>query len=394
MFASSIRRRIAVLRALAFAGVAALSACVSVPAMTGGQDGPVIDPSAPVQVALLVPSGSAQAGDALIATSLENAARLAVADLQGVQIDLRIYATAADPAQAGTAAAIAVADGAKIILGPLLADEVIQAGLATAGSGVNILAFTNNPTVAGGNTFILGPTFRNTADRLVRYGQRNGIQRYMIVHAQDIGGTVGRDAIAAAVTANGATLAGVQDYPFSQTDILAAAPGIVAAANAAGAQAIFTTATVAGDLPILVTALPEAGLNTAATRIFGVTRWDSLPQAMELPGLQGGLFALPDQQLSQMFESRYAAAYGTTPHQLAGLAYDGIAAIGALVARRDSAALGRASLTQGQGFMGTSGIFRLLPDGTNERGLAVAEVRDKRIVVLEPAPRGFGGAGF
>ena len=395
MFASSISRRRALLRALAFAGLAALSACVSLPATTtGGSEGPIIDPSAPVQVALLVPAGSAQAGDNIIAQSLENAARLAIADLQGVQIDLRVYATAADSAQAANAAATAIADGAKIILGPLLADEVIQAGLATAGSGVNILAFTNNPTVAGGNTFILGPTFLNTADRLVRYGQRNGIQRYMIVHAQDIGGTVGRDAIAAAVTANGATLAGVQDYPFSQTDILAAAPGIVAAANAAGAQAIFTTATVAGDLPILVTALPEAGLNTAAIRFLGVTRWDALPQALELPGLQGGLFTLPDQQLSQQFESRYAAAYGTPPHPLAGLAYDGIAAIGALVARRDPAALTRNSLTQGQGFMGTTGIFRLLPDGTNQRGLAVAEVRGGRVVILDPAPRGFGGAGF
>jgi hypothetical protein len=394
MFASSIRRRSAVLRALAFAGLAVLSACVSLPATTGGSEGPVIDPAAPVQVALLVPAGSALASNDFIAQNLENAARLAIADLQGVQIDLRVYATAGDPAQAGTAAATAVADGAKIILGPLFANEVVAAGLATAGTGVNILAFSNNETVAGGNTFILGATFRNSADRLVRYGKRSGIQRYMIVHADNDVGPVERDAIAAAVAANGATVAGIQSYPLSQQGVLAAAPGIVAATNAAGAQAILTPATVNADLPILVTALPEAGLNTAAIRFMGVTRWDSLPQALELPGLQGSLFTMPDTQVSQMFESRYAAAYGTPPYDLAGLAYDGIAAIGALVARRDPAALSRASLTQGQGFMGTNGIFRLLPDGTNQRGLAVAEVRGGRVVILDPAPRGFGGAGF
>jgi hypothetical protein len=98
--------------------------------------------------------------------------------------------------------------------------------------------------------------------------------------------------------------------------------------------------------------------------------------------------------MTGVFEGRYAAAYGEAPHPLAGLAYDGIAAIGALVARGDANALSRANLTQGQGFQGTAGIFRLLPDGTNERGLAVAEVRNNQVVVLDPAPRSFGGAGF
>jgi ABC-type branched-subunit amino acid transport system substrate-binding protein len=394
MFAQSISRRSAILRSLAVAGLTFLAACAPGVVPQGGATGPAIDPSAPVQVALLVPAGSAQASDNFIAQNLENAARLAIADLQGVQIDLRVYATAGDPAQAASVASAAVADGAKIILGPVYAEEANAVGLATAGSGVNILAFSNNPTIAGGNVFILGPTFRNTANRLVQYGVRSGLDRYMIVHAEDLQGNLGRDAIASAVRANGGTVAGVQSYPLSQSAILAAAPGIVAAANAAGAEAIFTTAGVNADLPILATALPEAGLNTSAIRFVGLTRWNVTPQALALPGLQGGIFALPDQQMTQIFESRYSAAYGDAPHPLAGLAYDGIAAVGALVSRGDTNALSRASLTQGQGFEGTAGIFRLLSDGTNERGLAVAEVRNNAVTILDPAPRSFGGAGF
>ncbi len=393
MFARFITRRSAILRTLALAGITALAACAPAMVPQGGAQGPAIDPSAPVQVALLVPAGSAQASDTFIAQNLENAARLAIGDLQGVTIDLRVYATAGNPAQAAQVATAAVADGAKIILGPVYAEEANAVGLATAGSGVNILAFSNNPTIAGGNVFILGPTFRNTADRLVRYGVRSGLDRYMIVHAEDLQGNLGRDAIASAVRANGGVIAGVESYPLSQSAILAAAPGIVAASNAAGAEAIFTTAGVNADLPILATALPEAGLNTSAIRFIGMTRWNATPQALELPGLQGGIFALPDQQMTQIFESRYTAAYGESPHPLAGLAYDGIAAIGALVARGDPNALSRASLTQGQGFEGTAGIFRLLPDGTNERGLAVAEVRNNTLNILDPAPRSFGGAG-
>jgi hypothetical protein len=51
-------------------------------------------------------------------------------------------------------------------------------------------------------------------------------------------------------------------------------------------------------------------------------------------------------------------------------------------------------LTQGAGFRGASGIFRLRADGTNERGLAVATIRNNQVVLLEAAPQAFGGAGF
>jgi hypothetical protein len=94
-----------------------------------------------------------------------------------------------------------------------------------------------------------------------------------------------------------------------------------------------------------------------------------------------------------VFRQKYSAAYGSDPHPLAGLAFDGIAAIGALVKTGKSTALTGASLTQGAGFRGASGIFRLRADGTNERGLAVATIRDKSVVILDPAPKAFGGAG-
>ena len=68
--------------------------------------------------------------------------------------------------------------------------------------------------------------------------------------------------------------------------------------------------------------------------------------------------------------------------------------MGALVKSGKSNALTGASLTQGAGFRGASGIFRLRRDGTNERGLAVATIRNKSVVVLEGAPKAFGGAGF
>lgn len=397
MFARLLGRRKAAARLLALMSLAWLAACGGLPSIVpggGGDGGPRIDPSQPVQVALLVPAGSGQASDEFLASNLENAARMAAGDLSGASIDLRVYPTGGSPSQAASAAAQAVADGAGIILGPLYAEAANAAGIAVAPAGVNVLAFSNNTTIAGGNVFLLGSTFQNTANRLVGYGVRNGLNRYMVVHADDLQGNLGQAAIAAAVRRNGAQLVGSQSYPLSQEGILAAAGPIAAAAAANGADALFMTGGVNADLPILATALPEAGLNPAATRFVGLTRWDSAPQALALPGLQNGLFAVPDTALIQSFEARYQAAYGEAPHPLAGLAYDGIAAIGALVAQGDRAALTRGSLTQSQGFQGTQGVFRLLADGTNERALAVATIRNNQVVILEPAPRSFAGAGF
>ena len=265
--------------------------------------------------------------------------------------------------------------------------------MALANSGINVLAFSNNPTIAGGNVFVLGPTFRNTAERLVRFGQTQGIDSYLVAHGDDLQGNIGRDSIIAAINRNGATLAGVEGYPLNQDGIISRAGSIAAATNTSGADAIFLTAGVNADLPILATSLADSGLDPADVRYVGLTRWNVTPQALSLPALQGGLFAIPDRNMAANFENRYSQAFGEAPHPLAGLAYDGIAAIGALVAQGNPDALTRSALTQGQGFQGTNGIFRLLPDGTNERGLAVATIQNNQVVILDAAPRSFGGAG-
>jgi hypothetical protein len=395
MFARIHHPRKAASRLFAFVSLAWLAACdVGGLIPQGANTGQAITPGAPVRVALLVPGGTGQGSNDLLASNLENAARLAISDLSGVTIELQVYNTAGNGQQAASVAAQAVNDGAKIILGPLFGEAANAVGVAVAPSNVNVLAFSNNPTIAGGNVFILGATFNNTANRLVSYASRQGISRYQIVHGNDLQGQIGRDAIASAVRANGGQVTGIEGYSLSQAGIQGSAARIAAATTAGGAQAIMMTAGINADLPILATALPDAGVNPSETRFIGLTRWSAAPQALALPGLQGGLFAIPDQSQSAIFASRYAAAFGSQPHPLAGLAYDGIAAIGALAARGDANALSKQSLTAPQGFQGTSGIFRFQQNGLNERGLSVATIQNNQVVILEPAPRAFGGAGL
>jgi hypothetical protein len=374
---------------LALSALVGLAACEPM-AISGG---PPVGAGGAVTVALLVPSGAGNAADDALARSLENAARLAVGDLAGAAITLNVYPTGGTATGATAAVAAADADGAGIILGPVYADEAAAAGIAAAGRGLNVLAFSNNPSVAGRNVFILGSTFQNTADRLTAYARAQGRDRILIVHGQDPAEEIGRDAIRAAASSSGAQVVGVASFPLSQQGVIDAIPAITAQARASGANALFLTSGTAGALPFLAQLLPENGLTPDAYQFIGLQRWDIPASALSVPGLRGGWFALPDPGLTAGFLSRYGAAYGGAPHPIAGLAYDGIAAIGALAGSGRADALSGAALTQGQGFAGVNGVFRFRTDGTVQRGLAVAQIQNGQVVVIDPAPRAFGGPG-
>lgn len=395
MFAMFANLRKAIRPIAALVAAVALSAC-DPSALTniggGGGDGPRINTSKPIPVALLVPSSDQGAGP--IATSLENAARLAMADLgQGVTIDLRVYDTAGQAPTAAAMARKAVDDGAKIILGPLRADAVNAAGLAIADTGVNVLGFSNNPTIAGGNVFILGPTFSNTADRMLDFARRNGKSNIVIVYSDDVEGQLGKLAIEQAATANNVRVVGAQPYELSIAGVNAAAQAAGRVVSSGAADSVFiTTSANNAAMQILLSQMPIAGVAPDQVQYMGLTRWDIRPDLFSLAGAEGAWFALPDTQQIAGFSGRYKATYGTNPHPLAGLAYDGISAIASLAAEGRADALSRTALTS-TSFAGTGGVFRLSNNGGNQRALAIATVKEKQMVILDPAPSSISG-GF
>jgi ABC-type branched-subunit amino acid transport system substrate-binding protein len=389
MFSAAIRA-LARFRLLLLIYVAALvSACQM---EFGG--GPQVNLNAPIPVALLVPYGSDDANNDVLATSLQNAAQLAVSDLNEIKIDLRIYKTAGTADGAAEAAKIAADEGAKIIVGPVFAQEAVAAGAAVSARNIPVLAFSNSTDIAGGNIFVLGHTFENTARRMLQYAASQGRRSVLVVHADNLVGQVGREAVRNAAADVGVTLAGTASFPFSQEGVVNAIPDIADLVKDTDADMLMFATDAAGALPILAELLPENGVSPTKIKYLGLTRWDIPTQTLSLKGLQGGWFALPDPSISGAFTDRYVTAYGQQPHPLAGIAYDAIAAIGALVKSGKGDVFSKANLTQSAGFAGVNGVFRLLADGTNERAMAVVEIENNQVKVIDPAPRSFGLAGF
>lgn len=402
MFASATTRPAPGLRRVLGRAAAVVSAFViaACQPMDGSQTtigtnyGQLIEPGQPVQVALLAPAGSGSADLERLARSLKNAARMAATDAQGANIDLRIYDSGTSTASAVAQANAAADAGAKIIIGPLFAESANAVGNAMRDRNINVLSFSNNAEIAGGNVFILGTSFADIANRLVGYGVRQGKRNVYVVAEDDIAGQIGGRAIEQAIARNGARLAGRTNHPVSISGIDAATPQIVAAAQSGGVDAVFMTANNQAVLPYLTQKLTAAGVSSPVTQFMGLTRWDQPADRLGMPQLQNGWFAIPDQALKAQFDARYRAAYGEQPHELAGLAYDGVAAISSLVRAGKRNALTTSGLTQRSGFAGVNGVFRLRPDGTSQRAMSVATIRGNQLVILDPAPRGFGGAGF
>jgi hypothetical protein len=378
------------LRLLALVVASAFLAACQV-AAPGGGPGPRVGGQT-VQVAMLLPMSSERGGDSTIARSLENAARLAASDLSGVAVDITVYDTAGRSAQAADVARDAVQAGADIIVGPLRSDAAAAVGVAVANANVNVLSFSNNTEIAGGNVFVLGHTFQNTAARVVAHAAARGRTRIVVAHAQNLAGQVARDAVLRAALAGSASVVATVPYEFSQSGVIDTVPQIMAAVRDNDANGLMLTSDSAGALPFFAQLLPENGLDLEAVRMMGLTRWDTPPQTLELSGLQGGWFAVPDPGATQTFNDRYEAAYDGPPHILGALGYDAIRAVGETAASRGG--LGAADLTASSGFQGANGVFRLRSDGTNARAMAIAQVTQNEVAVIDPAPRRLGDFGF
>ena len=367
-----------------------ISACEMQTSSVG--TGQLINLEEPIPVALLVPKTSRNASS--VATSLENATRLAISQLDTARINLKVYDTYGSSKIAANQAKLAVKEGAKIIIGPLFGDAANEVGLALSNNNINVISFSNNPTVAGGNLFIIGKTFENTAERLITFASTKGKRRAVIIYPDTIEGRLGRDALEAATKKSKIRIVATQSFSFTQESVVNSVPLVRAATKIYDADLLLLTSNSAGALPLLAQLLPEAGLNPQKIQYAGLARWDIPSQNIALPGLQGGWFTVPETIRYEIFSDHYFAEYREKPHPLAGLAFDAISAIGALAQSGHSNAVTTRALTRKSGFTGVDGIFRFTPAGSNQRGLAIAQIKNSQVNIIDDAPQSFNNYGM
>ena len=134
--------------------------------------------------------------------------------------------------------------------------------------------------------------------------------------------------------------------------------------------------------------LPFYDIDPDKVRMLGTGQWDE-PGIGAEPALVGGWFAAPPPSARVDFEANYRNQYGHPPPRLATLAYDA-AALAAVLARNEKGAdFSATQITAASGFWGRDGIFRFMPEGVAQRGLAVMRVTRRGAEIISRAPETF-----
>lgn len=327
-------------------------------------------------VAVIVPLTGA---DGPVGTSISNAAKLALLDTGEKSIRITVYDSAA-AGGASVAAQKAIADGNRLILGPLLAEDVRAAAPVARRSGVPVIAFSNDEGVAGNGVYIMGFTPSQSIGRVVAHARSKGMNNFGALVPNGLYGQRAGQALLGAVQKSGGRVAAIETYDRSQASLTAAARRL----NAKGAM----DAVLIGDSSRMAVAAAPA--LKVGTRKLGTELWGNDRTIGGTAALRGSWFAAaPDTQFDRLV-TRYRARYGRTPYRLASLGYDAV-----LLAVRSAPnwPAGRTfparSLVDKDGFAGVDGSFRFNRDGIAERLLEVREVTQSGTVVVSPAATAF-----
>ncbi len=338
-------------------------------------------------VALLLPLSGPNAP---IGRDMEDAAELALQELAGDDLALTPKDTHGTAEGAAAAAQAAVADGARLIVGPLTASEVEAVGPNARGAGIDVLAFSNQARVAGDGVFVLGFLPDQAARRIAVYAQSTGIQHFAVLAPATDYGALTTRAFQDAVTAAGGAVDQVQTYDPQSTDPRPAIQSLTGG-GAPGFQALLLPEPGTQRLKDMASVLPVYKIAQPDVRLLGTDSWD-VPNVGTEPALIGGWFAAPSPDARAGFVRRFAKAYGHAPQRLASLAYDAVG-VAAVLQKTPGASFSTEALVNPSGFAGADGIFRLRADGTTERGLAVLQVEREGTSVMDPAPETFQSAG-
>jgi ABC-type branched-subunit amino acid transport system substrate-binding protein len=332
------------------------------------------------RIALLVPMSGETAA---VGQAIANATTMALLDTNADNLRITTYNTSTGLA---SAAQQAIADGNKLILGPLMADAVPVVQSAARAAGVPVITFASDNSVASADVFVMGHTPDQSIRRSVQFARARGANRFAVLLPEGDYGARSASALEKALKDFGGTLVRREGYARGNTSIVSAAARLRAAGG-------YDTVVIADSPRLGLEAADELqrGVNPR-TQLIGTELWSGEPVIARAALMEGALFAAVSDTRYKRFAESYETRFGTKPYRIATLGYDAVL-LTLRVAREWKVGnpFPKGELYDRGGFLGVDGPFRFNRSGIADRALEVREVRGGEVVSVDPAPTGFGG---
>lgn len=271
-------------------------------------------------------------------------------------------------------------DQIELIIGPVFSQDV---SIVAQAIDKPILSFTTDSNVLRPGVYTFGLTLSDQLRNLLAFGKAKGKNRLAMILPQTQNGSKTAEEITQLGLNMGMEVSKKVFYPLSN---LSATDSVMKSfSQGANSYDLLFVGGNDADLEGAVSFLQYYEINPDKIQYLGTASWEGETKKT-LARTKAWVSGISRESESR-FNALFSQQYGSTPKNLAILAYDAMMLVSYL---SEDGSISRHELLDPNGYMGLTGLFRFSESGLIERGLEIRRLSPTGINdVLLPAKRKF-----
>lgn len=274
--------------------------------------------------------------------------------------------------------------GVKVVVGPVFARQVSALAGRAQAADVPLLALSSDSGVAGAGVHVVPPLPAAQGAAMARWAMANGKTTAAALVPDTAYGREALEGFKTTYANLGGQLTKTATFAPQQVDVTKEIKQLVPVSSSIAFGALLMPVPAA-QVPLLTSQLAVQGVAKAGVVLMGTGLWQDNSLLAPNRGMENAVFAAPAVTLE--FDQHFTQVFGVKPQGLAVQGYDLGRLLQQVAAQR--AATGQEVerlLVREEGYYGTGGYIRLMPNGMGERGLSMVRIAKGQFNVLQPAP--------
>lgn len=318
-----------------------------------------------LNVAVILPL-TGKAGS--IGAGMQNAMFLASDDFKNNKVVLKFYDTKSTKSGATLSAEKAISEGADLILGPLMSEEVEGVATVALSADVPVVSFTTSPQVLQKGIYSIGLLNGEQIDRAITYASEKGRKNIaLLVPDNNSGLNIAKSALMSSLDKD-ISLVKIGFYNQNTVDFSSIIKEISTPLD-------FDTVLIAdgGNRLKSLASMFAAHNNVLYPEVLflGTSAWEGTNLSKETT-LHHGAYPMMSKGYSEYFSNKYKNTFGEQPKPIYSFAYDSVL-LASTIAAKDQKNI-EDVITGKNGFIGVNGFFKILPTGASIHSLDMLEV--------------------